>query len=108
MTGDASIGFLPLAIYWTSYLYVPAAFALGWLTLKRRGAVRAGAALILAPLTVLAYARFVEPRMLLTREHDIALSRCMAETGAARIAVFSDMHIGVFGNAMTAGRIAGR
>lgn len=107
MTGDASIGFLPLAIYWTSYLYVPAAFALGWLTLKRRGAVRAGAALILAPLTVLAYARFVEPRMLLTREHDIALSRCMAETGAARIAVFSDMHIGVFGNAMTAGRIAG-
>jgi hypothetical protein len=106
MTGDQSVGFLPLAVYWASYLYFPAAAALIFNIAKRRGVWRWMAALALAPLTLLAYARFVEPRILVTREHDIALARCMAAEGSARVAVFSDMHLGVFGNAMPAGRIA--
>ncbi|MFN3959554.1 MAG: metallophosphoesterase [Parvularculaceae bacterium] len=99
---------LKLAVYWTSYLYFPAAIALGWAIVKRRGRLRLAAALVLAPLTALAYARFIEPRILLTREHEAALERCMGEAGAARIAVFSDTHLGLFGNAMPIERIARR
>ncbi len=106
MTGGESIGFLPLAVYWASYLYFPAAAALVFFIARRRGVWRWAAVLALAPLTLLAYARFVEPRILLTRAHEIELARCMAAEGSARIAVFSDMHIGVFGNAMPARRIA--
>ena len=105
MTGDASIGFLPLAVYWASYLYFPAAALLLWLVANRHGLARTMTLLVLAALTILAYARFVEPRILLTREHDVALLRCMGAEGSARIAVFSDMHIGVFGNAMPARQI---
>lgn len=106
MTDFGLLEYLKVAIYWASYLYFPAALALGWVIVKRAGPARHLAALVLAPLTVLAYARFVEPRILVTREHDIALSRCMAAGGAARVAVFSDTHIGVFGNAMPLARIA--
>lgn len=97
---------LKLAIYWASYLYFPAAIVLGWAIAKRRGRLRLAAAFLLAPLTILAYARFVEPRILVTREHEITLARCMADAGKARIAVFSDTHIGIFGNAMPVRRIA--
>ncbi len=97
---------LKLAIFWMSYLYFPAVLALGWIVAKRRGRSRIAAAFILAPLTVLAYARFVEPRLLFSREHEIPLSRCMGAAGGARVAVFSDTHIGVFGNAMPLARIA--
>jgi len=100
--------YLKVAIYWASYLYFPAAIALLWAIAKRRGRLRLAAALFLAPLTVLAYARFIEPRILVTREHEITLARCMADAGAARIAVFSDTHIGIFGNAMPIARIARR
>lgn len=100
--------YLKVAIYWASYLYFPAAIALGWAIAKRRGRLRLAAALFLAPLTVLAYARFIEPRILLTRKHEITLARCMGDAGAARIAVFSDTHIGIFGNAMPIARIARR
>jgi hypothetical protein len=106
MTGDASIGFIPLAVYWASYLYFPAAAALAFVIARRRDVWRTAAALALAPLTLLAYARFVEPRILLTRAHEVELARCMAAEGSARVAVFSDMHLGVFGNAMPASRIA--
>lgn len=97
---------LKLGVYWASYLYFPAAVTLCWFMATRRGPLRAGAALILLPLSVLAYARFVEPRILLTREHEIAFERCMGSAGSARITVFSDTHIGIFGNAMPIGRIA--
>lgn len=100
--------YMKAAIYWAGYLYFPAAVALGWLIVKRAGLARALAALVLAPLTILAYARFVEPRILVTREHEIVLSRCMGAEGSARVAVFSDTHIGLFGNAMPVSRIARR
>lgn len=108
MTDSGPPEFLRLAIYWASYLYFPAAIALGWVIAKRAGAARLAAALLLAPLTVLAYARFIEPRILVTREHEVTLARCMAADGDARVAVFSDTHIGLFGNAMPVSRIARR
>ncbi|MEZ5915831.1 MAG: metallophosphoesterase, partial [Parvularculaceae bacterium] len=62
--------------------------------------------LALAFLSVLAYARFVEPRILLTMEHEARLARCFPEAGSARLAVFSDMHEGLFKNAVSIRRIA--
>jgi predicted MPP superfamily phosphohydrolase len=108
MTEGGALEDLKLAVYWACYLYFPAAALLAWLIAKRRGLARTMAALMLTPLTILAYARFVEPRILLTRTHDVALSRCMAGAGAARVAVFSDTHIGIFGNAIPVSRIARR
>ncbi len=105
MTGGG-IEVFKLVIYWASWLYFPAAALLLRLIVNRQGLARTMALLVLAPLTILAYARFVEPRILLTREHEIALSRCMAVDGEARIAVFSDTHIGIFANAMPVSRIA--
>jgi len=45
---------------------------------------------------------------LLTREHSLTFERCFASAGAVRLAVFSDTHNGLFGNAMPIGRIAAR
>ncbi len=97
-----------LALFWAGWLYFPAAALLVSIIAKRRGAARGLAALILLPLTVLAYARFIEPRILVAREHEVTLTRCMAASGSARVAVFSDTHIGLFANAMPVSRIARR
>lgn len=105
------LGFLEpfkLSIYYGSYLYFPAAAYLIWIARERRGVKRAFASLLLAFLTCLAYARFVEPRILLAVEHQASLSRCFPEAGSARLAVFSDTHNGLFGNAMPIERIARR
>jgi len=106
-----NFGFLEqikLAIFYASYLYFPAAIYFGWLIVRRGAAAKfisAGALLI---LTVLAYARFVEPRILSTVEHQTTLARCFPEAGSARLAVFSDMHEGLFKNAVSTARIAAR
>ena len=100
--------FLKLAIFYASWLYFPAAAYLALIVATRRGAKRALAALAFAPLTLLAYARFVEPRILLTVEHGAALTRCFPEAGSARLAVFSDTHEGLFKNAIDIDRIARR
>lgn len=106
MTGLGSLEFIKLAIYYASYLYFPAAVLLGWMVLRRRGASRFLAAVFLAGASCLAYARFIEPRLLLTEAHDIFLDNCFKDGGAVRIGVFSDAHIGLFGNAMPISRIA--
>lgn len=99
---------IKLAIFYGSFLYFPAAAAFVWIMLKRSGAARNLAALILAPLTALAYARFVEPRILLTVEHKAELDRCLPAAGSARLALLSDTHEGLFGNAVAIDRIARR
>ncbi len=101
-------GPLKFAIYYASYLYFPAAALLAFLVARRRGRVRLLSALALAPLTILAYARFVEPRLLLTVDHEAILDRCFPQAGSVRIAVFSDTHEGIFGNAIPIARIARR
>lgn len=102
------MGAFKLVFYYGAYLYFLAAPLLVFLIARRKGGVRWGAACLLAPLSVLAYARFVEPRILLTMEHDIALERCFESSGAVRVALFSDTHIGIFGNTVPVRRIVRR
>ncbi|MCB2112747.1 MAG: metallophosphoesterase [Parvularculaceae bacterium] len=97
---------IKLGVYYASYLYFPAAIILGWLILRGGSATKILSVLALAFLSVLAYARFVEPRILLTMEHEARLARCFPEAGSARLAVFSDMHEGLFKNAVSIRRIA--
>lgn len=106
MSDLGPLEYLKLAIFYASYLYFPAAAYLVWIARKRHGAKRALTALALAPLTLLAYARFIEPRILLTVEHDASLSRCFPKAGSARLAIFSDAHQGLFAHAMPISRIA--
>jgi hypothetical protein len=108
MTGTGPLETLKLAIYYASYLYFPAALLFGALIARRRNAKRILAALALALLSIPAYARFVEPRILTVKDHDIRLARCFPDQGAVRAAVFSDTHIGLFGHAMPIERIARR
>ncbi|MEQ8177329.1 MAG: metallophosphoesterase [Amphiplicatus sp.] len=105
MTG---LEYLKLVIFYASWLYFPAAGFLLWAMLTRSVPTRIVAALLFAPLTVLAYARFIEPRILLAPEHDVALDGCFERAGVVRLAVVSDTHIGLFANAMPIGRIAAR
>lgn len=104
----SALEYLKLVIYYASYLYFPAAIVLIVMLVKGALVRRAISGLLLAGLSVLAYARFVEPRILLTVEHDVALKGCFSEAGNARLAVFSDAHQGLFGNAIPIERIARR
>jgi predicted MPP superfamily phosphohydrolase len=106
MSGLGVLEFFKLAIFYASYLYFPAAAVLLYVVVKRSVPTRVVALLLLAPLTVLAYARFIEPRILLTAGHEATLARCFPEAGSARLAVFSDTHEGLFANAMPIRRIA--
>ncbi len=106
MTGAGPLEILKLAIYYASYLYFIAAPMALWLVLRRRGLARYAWAGFVTVTTLLAYARFVEPRILLTAEHEVVLNQCFERPGAVRIAVFSDTHNGLFSNAMPIARIA--
>ncbi len=106
MYETSALEYLKLTIYYASYLYFAAAAFLIWVMATRSARSRVIAGAVLVPLTVLAYARFVEPRVLFTVEHAVALEGCFPEAGEFRIAVFSDTHIGIFANAMPIERIA--
>lgn len=100
--------YVKVSIFWGAF----ALFPLGaWLILLVRGsggAKRIIALLLLALTLLLAYARFIEPRILLDVRHRTELAQCFPEAGAARLAVFSDTHEGLFRNAMPIARIARR
>lgn len=100
--------YLKLAVYYASYLYFPAALILILILINGARGRKILSGLLLAGLSILAYARFVEPRILLTAEHDIELKECFDESGAMRLAVFSDAHEGLFVNAVPIERIARR
>lgn len=106
MTDLTLVGAMKLAIFWAGWLYVPAAPALVWLLVRRRGRERLLAGVILLGLTVLAYARFVEPRLLVVGRHEARLARCFDTAGRLRLGVLADAHIGMFPNAMPMRRIA--
>lgn len=108
MADLGTLEFIKLAIFHASWLYFPAALWLGWRIARRGTAAKVVSGLALLALSMLAYARFIEPRILLTREHAASLSRCFPEAGSTRLAVFSDMHEGLFANAVTIERIAAR
>lgn len=95
-------------IYFGSYLYLPAVIVAIWLFRKKSTMQRIAILLVMLPLTVLAYARFVEPRMLHVHEETIVLPRATPSSPTIRIALFGDTHIGMFGNAMPLHRITKR
>lgn len=106
MTGLGFFEYIKLAIFYGSFLCFPAlAYAL--YTIRSASGVGVIVRLVfVVGAIVFAYARFVEPRILLTRYHDVTLERCFAKAGAMRFAVFSDTHNGLFKNAMPLDRIA--
>lgn len=108
MTGLEGIEYIKLAIYYVSFLYFPAVAVLIFVISKKRGATAFAGLGVLLLLSILAYARFVEPRILIVKEHALTLDRCFPKEGAVRLTVFSDTHNGLFGNAMGIDRIASR
>jgi len=108
MSDYGLLEYVKLAIFYASWLCFPLAAFLVWIIAKKSAPGRIAAAILVAPLTLLAYARFVEPLILLTVEHDASLARCFPEAGSARLAVFSDTHEGLFANAMPVSRIASK
>lgn len=98
-----------MLVYWLSYLYFPAALGILLAAKLRKGWLsRSLLATIFAGLSILAYARFVEPRILLVQETTIDLERCIRKPTEIRLALLADTHIGVFKNAMPISRIAKR
>ena len=93
-------------LYWLSYLYFPVAGALVW-WMVRRGTHRILASFFLLGLTVLAYARFVEPRILLVKSHEVEICG-NGLPGTVKAAVVADFHYGIFPNAMPLERIVSR
>jgi hypothetical protein len=108
MSDFSPLEFLKLAIFYASYLFLPAAAFLVWVARKRSHPSKIVAAILFVPLALFGYARFIEPRILLTVEHEARLERCFPQAGSARVAVFSDTHEGLFGNAIPIERIARR
>jgi len=99
---------LKLLIYWGSWAWFPFAAACVWLIFRGRADHRliAGAALVVSAIP--AYARFVEPRLLVTHRETIILPGANAASPSIRIALFGDPHIGMFGHAMPIRRIVDR
>lgn len=108
MFGWSILEFAKMGVYWGAWLLIPAGAALALAAHRMRGARRAAALIAMAPVAVLGYARFIEPRILLTVAHHTTLERCFADSGSARLAVFSDPHQGIFANAAGMSRIARR
>jgi hypothetical protein len=106
MNDYAVLEYLKLAIFYASWLYFPAAFLLIRYLRKRDAKKKILCGLIFAGLSVLAYARFIEPRILLTKRRELALERCFPDSGSVRLAFFADTHIGIFAHAMPSRRIA--
>ena len=60
---------------------------------------------MLVAIAVFSYARFIEPRILTIKNHQVTLEKCFAHSGQIKLAVFSDTHNGLFSNAMPINRI---
>ncbi len=108
MSDWGALEFIKAAIFYLSYLALPAAVILALTAVRATGLTRVLSVMAFAAASLFLYARFVEPRILLTVEHDTALANCFVDAGEVRIAIFSDMHEGMFKNAMPIARIARR
>lgn len=99
---------MKLLIYWGSWAWFPLAALCLLYVLRGSLRVRIMAALALAVSAVPAYARFVEPRLLVTHAETILLPGATPASPSIRIALFGDPHIGMFGHAMPVRRIVER
>ena len=99
---------MKLMIFWGSWAWFPLAALCVWGLVRGKPAVKVLAGLVLAVTAVPAYARFVEPRLLVTHEETILLPGATEASPSIRIALFGDPHIGMFGHAMPVDRIVNR
>lgn len=99
---------MKLLIFWGSWAWFPLAALCVWGLVRGKSAVKILAGLVLAVTAVPAYARFVEPRLLVTHEQTILLPGATDASPSIRIALFGDLHIGMFGHAMPIRRIVER
>lgn len=95
-------------LFWASFLWFPFLFLSLRVILRRTGALRwlTLAALVLS--LPMAWGRFVEPRLLIVNHQTIDLSRAGQGSHRAKIALISDMHIGIFPNAPSIRRLVDR
>lgn len=99
---------MKLAIFWLSYLWFPfvfASLAAIWRYRSTRRYLAAGLLLLSLPL---AWGRFVEPRILVVHQETIVLPALREASSDLKIALFSDMHIGIFSNAVSTERLVRR
>ena len=99
---------LKLALVYGAHIFWPFALLCLWALFRMRGAFQAIAAIALLLSLPMAWARFVEPRLLTVREEIIFLPGANETSPAIRIALFGDPHIGMFPNAMPVARIVDR
>jgi predicted MPP superfamily phosphohydrolase len=99
---------MKLFLFWISYLYIPFTIAAIFVAVRKNGMVRMLAGLAVLASSVLAYARFVEPRILAVERSEIDLANANAASTTIRLALFSDTHFGIFKNAMPMQRIVDR
>jgi len=99
---------IKLAIYWGGWAYFPFAVLCIWAILRAKPAVKVLASLALALTSVVAYARFIEPRRLEVHRETILLPGASETSPSIAIALFAGPHIGMFGNAMPIRRIVQR
>lgn len=96
------------AIFLGSYLYLPFLILCLFVLWRKSGAIRGLTVFALFAASVLAYARFIEPRILTVEHSDITLSGATNDTSTIKLALFSDTHFGVYKNAMPMQRIVSR
>ena len=99
---------MKLFIFYGSYLYWPFLALCFAIILRRRGALRALVIFTLAGTSVLAYARFIEPRILMVKDATLITQGASQTSPSIRLALFSDTHFGVFKNAMPMSRIVAK
>jgi hypothetical protein len=99
---------MKLVIFWGSWAWFPVAALCIWGILLGKLKVKVLSVLALAITSVPAYARFVEPRLLVTHEETILLPGATETSPSIRVALFGDPHIGMFGHAMPIDRIVRR
>ncbi|MDJ0922462.1 MAG: metallophosphoesterase [Henriciella sp.] len=96
------------AMIWGAYIWFPFVLACAFGLWKFRGRLRFLIAAALVLSLPLAWARFVEPKLLFVKETSIDLSRDALPGPSIRVALVADMHYGVFTNSISMERIVRR
>ncbi|MFN3607453.1 MAG: metallophosphoesterase [Hyphomonas sp.] len=102
------MSFVQLALLYGAHIFWPFALFCLWGIFRARGVLRIAAAVALILSLPLAWARFVEPRLLTVHEATILLPGSSTASPAIRIALFGDPHIGAFPHATAIKRIVER
>lgn len=96
-------------IFWASYAWFPFIFVcLGFVWHSTASRARAFALIAILASLPLAWARFIEPQILLTQTTQIDLSKSSQAHKTVRVALFADTQYGVFPNAIRMDRIVNR